>query len=385
MTRPPGATGDRPVHYESHQALLSPVSAASDRRLDGIVVAATRGVAHLMPALRLAAALDVPVVAMCSESAHAEAAAEFAARMSPARCTVLDFARGPTAHLPPFRTSKLPAARAGAHGDLSSKRNSGLLLGRAAGWSTVLFLDDDIYGLDPGVAADAVAILDQHAAVGMRARMFPDNSVVCHARRFVPGNRQDVFVSGSALAVRVDRADSFFPRVYNEDWLFLAPALDRREVAAVGTVNQLTYQPFRTSNRAADQEFGDVLAEGLAGHLHAGSLDDVPGAEYWHAFLHRRGEFIREAAASCAENAHRDPVARAALRALDRADRVRAGIDPGTLRDYVTTWRADLEQWRTLLDIVPCLGTLEAAIRWLGLPVVTASSHPSSRRSSNAE
>jgi hypothetical protein len=209
---------------------------------------------------------------------------------------------------------------------------------------------------------------------------------VCHARRFVPGRRQGVFVSGSALAVRVDRAGSFFPETYNEDWLFLAPHLARREVAASGSVRQLPYRPFDLPDRATAEEFGDVLAEGLIGHLHHGSLGRPPSIRYWTDFLRRRARVIAEAAESCAALAAEDPLARAALRALKRAEVARAKIRSSLLVDYVASWLDDLQRWQEFLTGVPRLGDLEATLARLGLPAVPASPYrPSRQRRPGAE
>jgi hypothetical protein len=334
-------------------------------------VPASRPTGNLEPALRLGAALDAPVILMCSHQAEPRAAAAVARSVPRARWTVMDVSRY-RPRLPWFWTSGFPTAYVGSHGDLSTKRNLGLVIGRAAGWRTLLFLDDDIVGLRPDVVARAVGALDHHAAVGMPAPSFPDNSVVCHARRLIPRVRQRVFVSGSALAVRVDRAESFFPEIYNEDWLFLAPPLDRRDVAACGRVRQRPYDPFEMPDRATSQEFGDVLGEGLIGHLHRGSLRRPPTALYWAAFLDQRARFIAQAAAACAIRARRNPQARKALRALGRAENARAQIRPTLLTDYVASWLEDLRHWRDFLNGVPRLGTLEAALDWLDPSVVAA-------------
>jgi hypothetical protein len=362
------AAGDASLHYRFHARLLAH-HRPGRAPLDGIVVPAARPASNLRPALRLGAALDVPVVVMCSRYARPHEVTTVAADVPGARCTVVELRRSPG--LPNFATSGFAAAFVGAHGDLSTKRNLGLLIGRAAGWSTLLFLDDDIHGFRRTAVHRAVGSLEHFAAVGMPARTFPDNSVVCHARRFVPGARQGVFVSGSALAVRLDRADSFFPEIYNEDWLFLAPHLDGRDVAAGGPVRQLPYDPFSIPDRATAEEFGDVLGEGLIGHLHHDSLSRPPSVRYWRAFLRGRARFIAEAVESCAAQASENKEARAALRALGRAENARAKIRPEILAEYVASWLDDLRRWRDFLTGVPRLGTLEAAIDWLDRSVVS--------------
>jgi hypothetical protein len=63
--------------------------------------------------------------------------------------------------------------------------------------------------------------LDRYQVAGMIVRNFPDNSVVCHARRDA-GLPQDVFWTGAVLGVHCNNLPlSFFPDIYNEDWFFL--------------------------------------------------------------------------------------------------------------------------------------------------------------------
>ena len=76
--------------------------------------------------------------------------------------------------------------------------------------------------------------LDHSQIAGMVCREYPDNSVVCHARRLA-GLPQDNFVSGSARGVRCDDvALPFFPDIYNEDWFFFSKAVARHDLFNVG-------------------------------------------------------------------------------------------------------------------------------------------------------
>ena len=369
------ASGEPSVHYRFHGRLLAPFEPGR-ARLDGIFVPAARSAAHTESALRLGAALGAPVVVMCSGKARTGEVAALADDVPGVTCWPVAVTRNAGSTFPDFETTGFPAAIVGARGNLSVKRNLGLLIGRLAGWRTVLFLDDDIVGLRPRSLTRAVSGLDFHMAVGMPPTDFPDNSVVCHGRRFIPSSRQGVFVGGNALAVRVDRCDSFFPEIYNEDWFFLAPLLARRQAAAHGHVGQMRFDPFEIADRATTEEFGDVLGEGLLGHLHHGSLNEPPTLGYWRAFLRRRARFIAEAIAACEAQATESSRARAALRALERAEHARAQILPSSLVDYVAAWLDDLRLWREHLTGIPHLGTLEAALNWLDLPVSPPATSP---------
>lgn len=326
---------------------------------------AGRGAEHLRSAVELAAGLRVPIVLMCSHDSEPREAAEIADGVAGADCTVLDLREPVDVGLPTLLTAEFYEAVVGSRDDLPFKRNLGLVLGRLAGWRTLLFLDDDI-DAKPARVRRAVGALEHHAAVGMPAVEFPDNSVVCHARRLA-GGRQGVFVSGSALAVRVDRADSFFPETYNEDWLFLAPHLARGEVVAIGTVRQEEFNPFRWRHRATAEEFGDVLGEGLIGTLHRGSLSSALSPAYWRRFLELRGRFIAETLHRCRESD--DPRAAGAIPALTAAERQRARIAPDVLSDYVAAWNTDLWAWRGYLSQISPTDDLASALQRLDVPV----------------
>lgn len=151
-------------------------------------------------------------------------------------------------------------------------------------------------------------------------------------------------MSGAALAVNAERIKSFFPLVYNEDWLFLIPSLRYGLVAAEGSVDQEVYDPFSDPRRATGEEFGDVLGEGLIAHMRAGSADSTQSPFFWESFLDRRQRFIREAIAGCERVS--DANAPAALNALILAEDARARLSPVELSDYVTAWHEDLRRWR---------------------------------------
>ncbi len=161
--------------------------------------------------------------------------------------------------------------------DAGTKRNVALLLSRQLGWRRLLFLDDDIQPPSAEEITRAVSMLGPGGAsmASWPAHEFPDNSVVCHARRTV-GLKQDTFLAGGCLLVDLTRPLPFFPAVYNEDWLFCWEAVRDRRMALPGAVDQQPYNPF-DPRRAAREEFGDVLGEGLFALLHQSPADLLLG------------------------------------------------------------------------------------------------------------
>jgi hypothetical protein len=78
------------------------------------------------------------------------------------------------------------------------KRNTGLLLARMLGWERIFFMDDDIRAVSADTVLSTVSLLGavghSYRTAGLSVERYPDNSVVCHARRQV-GEHQGVFVS----------------------------------------------------------------------------------------------------------------------------------------------------------------------------------------------
>jgi hypothetical protein len=351
------------AHRGSHRSLLAPLGRPSGRSLDAIVVPASRPAENLLPAMVLAAEVGAVFVSLCSGAAKRRAVASCTREVPGLRYAVVPVPAGFATGLLDFRTSTVGRARIRRLGDLSLKRNLGLLLGRLAGWRTLLFLDDDIHKLDQATVRRAVMAVPSGGAVGLPATKYPDNSVICHARREV-GLPQDVFVSGSALAVDCEHIDSFFPDVYNEDWLFLADALRRGAVSAAGESKQVAYDPFASPQRAEAEEFGDVLAEGLIGLLHAGG-SFAAGVDHWADVLQQRKELIADVEGRldrlCADSA------RKVLDSLRAAERRLAAIEGYDLVSYVRYWRADLDTWRRRLRRLPRHRPLPEALSLLGL------------------
>ena len=109
------------------------------------------------------------------------------------------------------------------------------------------------------------------------------------------GGSQDVFVSGAALAVDCDSDIGFFPDIYNEDWFFFFDAASKGQLGnSYLKATQLVYYPFANAERAAWQEFGDVLAEGLYALLHLRMDVEQATSVYWAFFLEARRNFLED-------------------------------------------------------------------------------------------
>jgi hypothetical protein len=237
--------------------------------------------------------------------------------------------------------------------DLSTKRNLALMLSHMLGWSRILFLDDDITGLNPDDVRRASGLLSTYNAVGLRVTGFPDHSVVCHAYRQA-GGRQQSFIGGGALAVHVERCNSFFPDIYNDDWFFLLDGNKQLQPTAVtGQVIQQPYDPFRNPDRARAEEFGDVLAEGLYWLLDQDrSITDADRA-YWVRSLRNRRSFIESVLRMVKESALEKPEMARRIAALKGSLGRLALITPELCENYLRAWIDDRQKWRRHVELLP--------------------------------
>ena len=361
--------------HNTHEELVgqakSPVAPSSGRILDAIIVPASRPALHLDHAITLARSAQCRLVVLCSRQTRSADVNQLLESRSFAEAVVIDLPPGYGHRWLDFATSRpeeigrLPEPCATRDTDLSTKRNLGLLLARMLGWDRVFFMDDDIRDISlPDLHRTASMLGRQYYSVGMRVSDFPDNSVVCHAHRET-GESQDVFVSGSVLAIDCTAPIGFFPNIYNEDWLFLYNDTVERRLAWSGLyATQLRYDPFDDPRRAAGQEFGDVLAEGLYARLH-NHRDSYTTRDYWFDFLEARRKFL-DAIIARADKA-RPEVRQKMLASVAAARECSVQIEPSLCEHYVRLWREDLGYWEQTLKDTPRVSSVPEALSHLGL------------------
>lgn len=370
-----GTSQGNPFHIESHEALLQqptdagPARSKQRQQLDAIVVPTIRPLS-LGPVIALASDIGCALVVLCTTPMQAMQAMQECGSLAD---DVLVTYISPSAaeNLPILLTSEHPekGVESSCHVDIARKRNMGLLLARLCGWRTIMFLDDDIRGLTTSAVSGAAALTMRFQAVGFKIGHYPDNSVVCHAYRLA-GGTQDVFPGGSALVINMARSDTMFPPIYNEDWLFLFEAAQCRSIALAGTLSQLEYRPFARPHRAASEEFGDVIAEGLYRLLHEGGLVTDATHAYWRSTLERRFRLIDHIADELLLRAEDKPLTGYALMSLAAARRRLADITELACLSFVRAWRADVDIWRKKLTDLPLLADMAGAARYLYLPTL---------------
>lgn len=326
---------------------------------DAIIVPASRPAPSLRPIIELAASIETLAVILASKQTDLNQVANLIRDIGGAKGLVV-YVDDAWSHPDlPHRTMhrRFDKAKASRKSDLSRKRNIGLMLARFLGLSKILFLDDDIQVGGSNEIKDLASQLDTHRIAGMSVRNYPDNSVVCHARRLA-GLWQDVFVTGAVLGVQCNGLPlSFFPDIYNEDWFFFAQEAAARRLPRIGEATQSGYDPFQAPSRAREEEFGDLLAEGLFA-LFDGcdsdtSFDVLLGQannEYWERFIEARTELITEVRDSLLDLKARSPDPTEVSAAIDSLaaahDQLTRLIDADLCVDFITEWRKDVMSWQ---------------------------------------
>lgn len=339
-------------HHGSHRSLLSEADESSKQAtVDAIIVPTTRPVEYLNEAAAAAFSLACPLVTLHSRKwTSAHAANEHLGRS--VDLIAIDLPDPARLRLPELETTKLLAGTIfEQRSDLSTKRNLALVLSRMFGWERVVFLDDDIRVPYPDHLSKAVGLLDIHAAVGLGIGGFPDNSVVCHAFREA-GGKQETFIGGGALAVEVTRNHSFFPKIYNDDWFYVMDAGNGlQSVTTAGQVLQYPYDPYRTTDRARAEEFGDVLAEGTFWLLDQGKSVSDGGLAHWRDFLEKRRRFIGQVLEMVEGSVRFEPAEQTRMVAALKASLGRrALIEPERCVAYMRAWASDQERWQKYLE-----------------------------------
>lgn len=338
--------------------------------LDAVIVPASRSAGNLEQAITLARAAHSALVILCSHQMVPAEVHQLLAKRSFDDAIVVGLPKNYHHELLEFPAlasirDDLPAVCSYYVTDLSAKRNIGLLLARMRGWQHIFFLDDDIRDIGHPDLQSTVSMLARYRTVGMRVTTFPDNSAVCHAHR-ATGGSQDVFITGAALAVNCLPDVGFFPDIYNEDWLFFYDDAARSQLGSSGRkVTQLRYGPFDDPLRAAWQEFGDVLAEGLYALLDNGKGLEDATCDYWAQFLAARRSFLeavrRRSATLSREKA--EPL----LNSVEMALKCSVEISPALFERYIRAWRKDLRGWKQRYARIPLMPSIEVTLKELGL------------------
>lgn len=224
--------------------------------------------------------------------------------------------------------------------DLPEKRNFALLYARKQGYKRILFIDDDIRCITQRCISRGVCLLDSYKISGCFVTEFPDTSVQGHLER-VAGRTIFPFLSGSFLFIRPEHVQSFFPCIYNEDWLFMLPHVIERSICSYGNIRQVPYDPFCDINKVTFQEFGEIIVEGLYELHKTGNYDYRYRFDIWQSLINERLESLMELSLILNSQKY-GPL-------LDAMVQANADISPHDCTDFVAGWEADITMWNEYL------------------------------------
>lgn len=350
------------------QPLLAPLKPGPERPLDAVIVPASRSVDHLTTAAAIAAKTGSVLLVLCDGNARAADVGEIAEQEGASRWHA---AAVPSGLLPPQLEFPEPSAQLpelGGRVATTRKRNLGLLIARMLGWSTVLFLDDDIRGLDASDVCYATGGLRSGAAVGFEVERWSDRSVV---GRVDPMGSASSGVIVGAAALLVDLTSPLlghFPAIHNADRLFLYDAFLHGMVQqAPGRVHRFADAAVVNLQRAGTEEFGEVIGRGLVRYARHRGRALVPLHEgYWREVLADRREFIDEVAGRLAVPTPNPRIVTA--RSIVRvAEQRHAAITPASCVRFYQHWRRERRIWQERLARVRPAGGVSEALRRLGM------------------
>jgi hypothetical protein len=395
------------VHISCHRDLLGRPTVAHEPPADGdtvdavVVPTCRRPVPkRIQHAARLALKTDASLVVLCSQDASSREVNAHLAGFPRDRLAVVDL---PSEYEFPFvglRTHATGWRQLAGTADTGLKRTIGLALSRLVGWTRVVFLDDDVRGVQcPDLHALLRELNDDDEPCDVAGWAFvankrghrtgaSDNSVMCHAYRLT-GGAQCTFMGAGLIAVRTDRDLPFFPMTFNEDWVFFLEAMLRGSgrVRLIGDHTQDAFDPFDDPMRAVRQEFGDVLGEGLYRNLRESRernppmdardyWDEVSSPAYWSRMITLRRTFAQLLEIRLmkflteARTRHDIVMAHKAMAAMASVRAAMAIVDPNWpehLASFVREWRADMGDWQRWWQRAPGPLPLDRALQSLRL------------------
>ena len=177
--------------------------------------------------------------------------------------------------------------------DLPAKRNFALIHSIQHGFKKILLIDDDIEGISKNIIIKGISSLESNDVSGCLVKYFPDTSVIGHIEQKY-GEPYYPFLSGNFLFIKSDNIKSYFPLIYNEDWLFMIPYILKKKIPAIDLIYQKEYNPYEDISRIKFQEFGEVIAEGLFELIYRQKYDDRYKERFWNEYLAYRKSYVTE-------------------------------------------------------------------------------------------
>ena len=225
--------------------------------------------------------------------------------------------------------------------DLPLKRNYAIWFSIKEGFRKILLVDDDIVGIDSHKLDAGAYLLDKYTAVGSFVEDYPDTSIIGHTQ-LNNGDDFKCFLSGSFLFISPFEINNFFPKLYNEDWVFMTPLLLNNKICTFGEIMQKPYDPFFIPEKATFQEYGEIIAEGLFALLDKKEFNLRYDNCAWDEIIERRRNQLLELQKSVKCDIQKSIISKALLQ--------NSKILPCDCTDYMYSLDEDRLSWKLFLE-----------------------------------
>jgi hypothetical protein len=219
---------------------------------------------------------------------------------------------------------------------LPLKRNFALRHASVMGFRKILIVDDDIRSIDKKRLKAGADCLDKYALAGCFVNDFLDTSVLGHLEK-AAGEEIHPFLSGSFLFIKPPETQSFFPCLYNEDWLFMIPHVQNGTACSFGNVRQEAFDPFGNLSRPVFQEFGEIIIEGLYALIESKQYEFRFKSKTWIDVIAQRREILKSLSKRLAKKKHQITI----KQMLES----NSHITEADCCDFISYWERDTISW----------------------------------------
>ncbi len=176
--------------------------------------------------------------------------------------------------------------------NLGIARNYALDYAINYGYDKILFIDDDISGIEVGLIVNGFKKLTKDTFVSCNIKGLEDNSIVGHiASKVGILDNGPKMLSGGFLFLTPNSILHKFYNIYNEDWILQLLEKEKKRIIIEYSVTHNVDKDIQwTLEQALFQELGELIVEGLLENSNAFYLNYT----FWDEILENRIKFIEE-------------------------------------------------------------------------------------------
>jgi hypothetical protein len=392
--------------YKNHHSKFGQDILPPDGYVDAILVPQGRPAPAINRPARLAGRAETTLISLTSHDAVAKEVAEYIEGMGSGRPPIsyaVDIPDG--FEIPGVKLTaqeEIPGpGRKSKKFNLPEKRNAGLVIGKMTDMESLMYHDDDLYISLIALISVSQMLYRRHIA-GLKNGGKEDRSVLQHGkleliRHHTLRHLQDLYAgeksgqaSGNSMVVNPQKVDGMFPPgIYNEDTIFVHPSLEAGVSALTPDAKYLQddYDPFQPK-RAAEEEFGDIFADGLYTYADRwNGQDPLHSSKFWQSEIEsRRREYewqldslgawrspkiFGRADMTDYDPHYYDPMPEE--KQIKIGEALKAGLainltlNGQDFTNYMHAWEEDRRRWNAMMEKLPDKQTIKQALSYLAL------------------